>query len=534
MAPTPEEIQAEAAEKARLEAERLEAERLEMARLEAQRKREEVAFHLDRSRVNFRSKRARLKNGAFHLDAAMDADVPGDIKLSALAAMKEITTLFDEKYKSLSHAGDTTAALTRHSLQTAMISLANDTSRSIKAAGGDVEKVKEITAEFHEVLAEQKAATIAAMEKVIREKGYIDHQALAMLDQRSDIIAQLLVRPDNQALLEIYKYAIDGSADKPEHLIGTIDRYLKEPKLDEATTQIIWFVIGELTQDDRIEIGKGLKERMDAEELESTLDRGNLRGVFSLDEMESIRGDKYEDESERERYNKQFIHAQDMKDDVKKLADSYGAYNQAGEMLTGANAVGFIFDAGMLLMGASNVAVGIWKDPMGIVKNEYVWASAIGLTGRHFMAKEETLEVALAPEEVRTMRARESARRNLTREIRNTTSWEQWDQFFQSDSYNGVDIFSHFRDYMRDTNDGEIPAEIKPETFELFLQVRAQESKNPEVKERYQKAHAAFEKVTHRDNIARLLQVFNDVKDAGINDEDGYKQAIITARNSRI
>ena len=87
---------------------------------------------------------------------------------------------------------------------------------------------------------------------------------------------------------------------------------------------------------------------------------------------------------------------------------------------------------------------------------------------------------------------------------------------------------------MRDTNDGEIPAEIKPETFELFLQVRAQESKNPEVKERYQKAHAAFEKVTHRDNIARLLQVFNDVKDAGINDEDGYKQAIITARNSRI
>lgn len=522
----------EAADEAAKEA-KIAKEKAEFAAMEAQRKTEEVEFHHDRTRIGFRSKRDRLKNGAFDLDAGFDDDIPGDIKLSAEAALDDITDLFDDNYKSLSHSADVTAHLTRHTLHTPIITLANDTARSLKEAGKDEDKIKAITTEFHELIKEQKRMIEEAMKKVIKEKGYLDHQALAMLDQRSDIIAQLLVRPDNQALLEIYKFAIDSSADKPKHLVGTINRYLSQPKLDETTAQIVWFIIGELAPVDRIEMGLKLKERMTEDELKKTLDRGNLRGVFSLDEMEAIRGTKYEDPSERDRYNKQFTHVNDMKDDIRKLNDSYGSYNQAGEMLTGANAIGFIFDAGMLVMGATNVAVGIWKDPMGVVKNEYVWTSAVALTGRHFMKKKEPLNVALSSEEVRTMRARESAKRDLNRTMRDTTSWEQWDEFFQADEHNGVDIFSHFRDYISSTNDGKIPENIKPETFELFLKVRAEETKVPETRLKYQKAQLAFTKITRRDNISKLLNIFANAREHGINDETGYKEAIHDARSSR-
>jgi len=507
----------------------------EVKALEKQRRREEVEYHNDRTRIKFRGERGRLEKrmGVYKLDKGYDEGIPDNIKLSSEKIIDEIDTLFKDKYKSLSHAADLTADLTLHTLHTPIYTLANDTAKNLEEAKSDEDRIEAITTEFHEVLTEQRDSIIAAMEKVIAKKGYIDHQALAMLDHRSDMIAQLLARPDNQALLEIFKFANDDSYPEPEHLAYTIKKYLEKPKIDETTKQIVWHIVGELAPADRVKLGRDLKEKMSEQELEEMLGRGNLRGVFSLGEMEEIRGEKYADASERERYNKQFMQIHDMKDKMQQLTDSYGTYNQAGEMLTGANAVGFIFDAGMLLMGATNIAVGVWKDPMGIVKNEYVWTAAAGIAGRHYMKKQETLEVATASEETRITRERETAKRDLTREIRNTTSWEQWDEFFKSDDHNGVEIFANFRDYISQVNDG-IPKGVKADTFQKFLDFRAAETQDPQKSAKYQKAKVAFEKISHRDNISRLLGIFKDATENGVNEKNTYNQVIADAKLTRV
>jgi len=254
---------------------------------EAQRRREEVEYHNLRNRITSRAKRGRLKGrmGVFKLDAGYDEGIPDNIKLSSEKIIDEIDTLFKDKYKSLSHAADLTADLTLHTLHTPIYTLANDTAKNLEEAKSDEDRIEAITTEFHEVLTEQRDSIIAAMEKVIAEKGYIDHQALAMLDHRSDLIAQLLARPDHQALLEIFKFANDNSYTEPEHLTHTIKTYLEKPKLDETTKQIVWYVIGKLTPADRVRLGMDLKEKMSEQDLDEMLNRGNLRGVFSMGEM---------------------------------------------------------------------------------------------------------------------------------------------------------------------------------------------------------------------------------------------------------
>lgn len=448
------------------------------------------------------------------LTPGMDQEFVADAK-KALDAVEEE---FNYQYKSINHNADFTARFHLMVLKTSLITMTNTYYRSYNAAP-EAEK-EAVHGEFVNELNQRQDAITRHLKHLTGKEGYMTISVLAELDRQSLVLAKLLSSTEYSDLFQAFQYANDRSYPKPE-LKDIMNKYIAEQYPQGELMAVVWFVFSQLSPADRIEVAKEINtSKVD---LQKFLEAGNLHGAFSLDEMEKIRGGQKYDEKDRETYNAAYVKARDLKGSIKKMEESYGSYNAAGEMLTLGNIGGFVLDAGLIAMGAANFAVGVWKDPVGVFKNEYIQISAAGLTARHLMKKKEPIRVTISSKETRENRAREQAIQGLREEMRDTTSWEQWHEFFASGDYTGVKLFNEFRSYLLSIHDGQMPENINSEELVDFLKDRTGDDNI--YAEEYQEGLSYAEKITHSDHLENMVKIFENFQKGGITNKDEYIKA---------
>lgn len=449
------------------------------------------------------------------LTPGMDQEFMGD----ATKALDAVEEEFNYQYKSINHNADFTARFHLMVLKTSLITLTNTYYRSYNASP-EAEK-EAVHGEFVNELTQRKDAITRHLKHLTGKEGYMTISVLAELDRQALVLAKLMSSTEYSDLFTAFQYANDKSSPKPD-LVAIMDKYIESQYPKGELMPVVWFVFSELAPADRVDVAQAIDtSKIDLQEF---LEAGNLQGAFSLGEMEKIRGGAKYDEKDRETYNAAYVKARDLKGSIKKMEESYGSYNAAGEMLTLGNIGGFVLDAGLIAMGAANFAVGVWKDPVGVFKNEYIQISAAGLTARHLMKKKEPIRVTISSKETRENRAREQAIQGLREEMRDTTSWEQWHEFFASGGdYTGVKLFNEFRSYLLSINDGQMPEKINSEELVDFLKDRTGDDNI--YAEDFQKGLSYAEKITHSDHLENMVKIFENFQKGGITNKDEYIKA---------
>lgn len=463
------------------------------------------------------------------LDVSLTENMDSAFMTAALAATDAVQKEFDHQYKSINHNADFTANFKIEALKASLVTLTNSYYAQYLAASSDQSKAEDVAVKFSESLEIRKKAIVDSLKKLGSVSGYIDISRLAELDRHGLKLAKLLSSEEYADLLDAYVYANDQSHKRPE-LVSIMNKYVSQEYPNGPLLPIVWFVFDALSPTDRVKTAIDMKGKgsLDGPEFQKFLEAGNTQGAFSLDEMEEIHGDKFSTE-QREKYDNNYKTARDLKKSIKNLEESYGSYNAAGEMLTGAKIAGAVLDAGLILMGVANLGVGIWKDPIGVWKNEYILISAAGTAARHLSKKPEPLRVTAADKKDRETWRRHEAIVGFREQTRNTLAWEQWDGFFKADDYKGLELFSEFRDYLLSINDGKMPDTLDKNAFKDFLEDFADDKS--EYAERYQKGLSSLNGVTHNENLLEMCKAFEYFQEGGVNSKDEYEEAIKMSKN---
>jgi hypothetical protein len=256
--------------------------------------------------------------------------------------------------------------------------------------------------------------------------------------------------------------AIDAS-DVVARNYANLSEYLEKGGIYES---FAWTILDNLEGGEKVDFLKvhfGYGKLNDAEKI-ALLERGNIRGTLGILEMRELypRGIP---QNKAEEYAAKY---QAMNDYFKKaeriFEPSMGASNYMAEAFKN-------MGLGLLQLGAyttvaANIGFGMvnggWKDPLNVLKNEYIWGgTAVGI-GAGYLRKEENFGEDFADEETQKSNAQIEGARTFA-EIMQT----EWNSFFQNE-----DSELAFADFVQNTvaaNENELPEKGLADMFLTYL-----------------------------------------------------------------
>lgn len=313
------------------------------------------------------------------------------------------------------------------------------------------------------------------LEMATKETGWIDGETFVRMTDdvngKAINLMRLFVRGP-RVLHEAAMWALGmKGAEAKQKVMKELPPVIREelPK-GEGLMSYIWMIMSFLNPADRTELIKATYKKEDANELDTFLKEGNKMGVFGPDEMEDITKEitgndsfKYTDE-ERKGFGELYeVQNELIKRARQNLQDTYGASNDANEMITIQRAGIFL---GRLASGATvgaNILVGLWRggalngptELVSLLTQPYVLGGLAAYHGLGMLRKGTKLGQVLEGESIQKTRAGRRATRLLI-EQRGTAAWPDWDGFFRSDNFRGAKVFGEYVASLERV-DGEMP-----------------------------------------------------------------------------
>ncbi|MBI2634072.1 hypothetical protein HYW82_00175 [Candidatus Peregrinibacteria bacterium] len=250
--------------------------------------------------------------------------------------------------------------------------------------------------------------------------------------------------------------SVDANIQKAKQILpDKINQWLD--KGENGLMPCIWMILSFMESADRREIAKTFI-KAHSDKSQKFLDEGNMYGVFSLDEMEKIRGAQYGDAEERLKYQKKWEVNNRFTEEAKRLAkDSYGSYNDANRSITVGNTLIFLGKAASVATVVANVGFGVWKNDAwknpallakSMLENPYIMGGGAAFMALNEFDQNTSAEEFFADSDTRVTEKNRRAKESLTERLKGSHG-DQWRAFFNEDNGHGIKIFAYYAEQMQ-------------------------------------------------------------------------------------
>ncbi|MEK7672824.1 MAG: hypothetical protein AAB373_02980 [Patescibacteria group bacterium] len=380
--------------------------------------------------------------------------------------------------------------------------------------------------------------------KVIQDSGWVDAEALAKMtkDAGKDLGKMMNLlnedNPDSKELADAFRYTMRALSKENDMVVArkkTFDFMIEKLKSKEYTP-MIWTIMTYMDRKDRIDLTREYFAAISSPDaqpplppsiIEEFLKEGNHNGVFSITEMEELRGGKKYEEKEREVYIAKWQLQNSHQGSAKLIArQSYGTVNHAGKWLSGPNILMFIAHKSLITQIAGNVITDVFQGGkpksfegiMAAVTKPHVLAAGAGLVAIKMAKDPRRLAQILEPKDQRETHERSTAYARLSNQVNGNPLWDEWETFFKTENYAGVDVFKDFIDWAQietktEKLDDDFRELINPRVFKEYLAHQIEKQKAGKIVPRpnidYEKVAEKFNNIETKEllDMAKIVDV---------------------------
>ncbi len=363
------------------------------------------------------------------------------------------------------------------------------------------------------------------------------------INKKASIFAGLLESVQNHDLVEALKAALGSqgeSSDLPtaeKEAVKVVGEKLKTEfsKGDNGLMPVIWSILSFMKKENRMEIAKNYCNGKTQEEIKEFLKQGNIKGVFTGEEIQALNSGKKYSELETAEFAKNWRTQNDYKNQAMKLITPvYGNENAAGKMLTVENGILLFakFAAGVTVVG--NFVTGAWYG------GEF---KGLGPALKR-LTNPQSLVAAAVYAGVKiyesTYRAKEllhgndpkiAAREALKKERHGNPLWGKWDGFFKQENYTGAQVFNDYIQSMKTIYNkaelADLRDKLTPASFSDFLERMAKGKKEGNTGKNvdYAGLKKSFDGIKTED-IYTFAEIFELLNVGGASAKDTYEGAL--------